>query len=131
MGEEKIKQLGKKKFKKYNDYNFLELLKILIEKVFSPLFNQEEIPEILFNPINSKFGDDRITEFFGKFPDEESKEATLNVLKHVSELPIHKKIMMFLGLFSENFSMHPERFEAKKVQIFGDEIKGLSLSNFI
>ena len=110
-------------------YELIAQLKILIEEAFSPLFNQEEIPEIIFNPVNTRIRDDRITEYVGDLLDEELKWVVPKLFEGITEVSIYEKIILFFVLFTENYSMNLEDFEANKVRIFGDEIKRISLED--
>lgn len=119
-----------KRFKKaIISNNILATFKILVEEVFSPLFNQEEIPEIIFNPVNARLKDDRITEYVSNLPDEEIKRIVLKGFKAIADTSINEKIMLFFGLFAENNSMDLEEFDASKIRIFGEEVEGLSLED--
>lgn len=115
--------------KSRNPSDFIAFFRTLIEDIFSPVFNREEIPEILFNPKNAQLREDRINEYVYSLPDEELKGILVSALKSIVKSSIYDKVMLFLALSHESYSVDLDYFERNKVRIFGEEIKGVSLED--
>ena len=115
--------------KEFRQTDLLEDIRWYIDKIFSPLFNQTEIPEILFNPANETIRNDTISEFIDKVPKEVVKSGLRKIFSHITESTLHDKIMFFLGLFYRETGIDREEFEANKERIFGNQTQTIDLDD--
>lgn len=129
-----IRKLAKKfdkEFKKRNidvqsgEYE-IGIIKDVIKEAFSPVFNEAEIPEVLFNPAHKQIREERIREYIASIDDDVLKSAVRKVFTNLTEVPLQQKIISYIALFCEE-GLEADFLEIDKTRIFGPEVETIGL----
>lgn len=104
----------------------IDIIRNNIRKVFSPIFNDAEIPEVLFNPANRQIREVRIREYIASIDDDVAESSLRTLFTNLTEVPIRQKIIHYLALFCED-GLEADFLEVDKTRIFGSEVETIGL----
>jgi len=120
------KEFKKRKIDVKSEEYEIGIIKDVIREVFSPVINDAEIPEMLFNPAHKQIREERIKEYLTSLDDDIFKSAVKKVLSNLTEVPLRQKIINYLALFCEE-GIEAGFLEVDKTRIFGQEIETIHL----
>ena len=120
------KEFKKHKIEPHSEEYAIGIIRDMINEAFSPVFNEAEIPEVLFNPGYKQIREERIREYIASIDDEVFKSAVRTVSTNLTEVPLRQKIISYIALFCEE-GIEAGFFEVDKTRIFGPEVETIGL----
>lgn len=120
------KEFKKRKIDAHSEEYAIGIIRDMINEAFSPVFNEAEIPEVLFNPKYRQIREVRIREYLASLEDDTVKSAIRKAFTNLTEVPFQQKIITYIALFCEE-GLEAGFFKVDKTRIFGSEVETIGL----